>query len=131
MIPSHDERRIHDAVFTLALHRYITSRTPLGERVTDVAAERIYTMACRLGMRPAKDVKVLGFLVDGIYIRPLHIDQVIAAQRRISGGRALRLLDRLSRRFDELSVEQLELPPITSSTIPTERAEHFSIHVPP
>ena len=103
-----ERRRLYDAVYAVALHRYIISRIDVGERVTATAAERIVEFAIQLGMQPTLSVRLHGFQLDSGYVRPLHADMVWSALDRIDRADARHLLRALCRRFEELSVAELE-----------------------
>lgn len=105
---SYERRRVHDAVYCVALHRYVVSRVAGGERVTELAACSIVRMARELGMRPAPNLQLHGFRLSHGFVRPLPADDVYDGLQRIDRYGARSLLRRLCARFEDLSVVELE-----------------------
>lgn len=103
-----DASTVHDAVYALAVQRYLLARRAQGERVTEAAAARIADLAATLGLQPARDVRALGFGLDGTYLRPLQVEQILTALKLVRYCGRTRQLQSLCARFIDLSVGQLE-----------------------
>ena len=61
---------IDDAVFALALRRYLYQRACWGERVTVYAALQVVELARSMGMEPSVQVADAGFEVVGMIVDP-------------------------------------------------------------
>lgn len=97
-----------DAVYAVVLHRYVMSRFRSGEHVSDVAAARITMIANRMGLRPARDVRLLGFKLKDHCVRPLPPDDLHIALSRIRKRGAIASLRRLCRQIEGRTVVELE-----------------------
>ena len=70
-----------DAVFIVALQRYIIACAQHGEQVSDLAVAQMVQCARALGMAPDPRLRVLGFSLRGAVVRSVNRDILLAALR--------------------------------------------------
>lgn len=99
---------IDDAIFTVALQRYLIARQQHGEQATDVAVARLVETARRMGLSPAYDVRLLGFQVSGSVVHPPPHETLLAALKLVRRHNREHIVHGLCERYLPLSVEQLE-----------------------
>ena len=99
---------VDDAVYSVALQRYILARLRLGEQVSELAAARIADLARDLGLSPSPHLKDLGFRLSGTRVRPLYQDTLIEALRLVRRHRRVQDVHALCNQFVQRSVAELE-----------------------
>ena len=99
---------VDDAVFALALQRYVFVRARWGEQLTQVAILHVISLARRMGLTPKAQVEAIGFQVVGTVIRPMHRDSLIAAIRLVRTHERVTVVYSLYAQFGHLTVNQLE-----------------------
>ena len=88
-----DDAAVHDAILTLALHRYAVDRVEAGQQLRLRTVVHIAALARLRGLRPTSDVLLLGFELDGTVVQPLAEDVLHALEERIQDRGAADHLD--------------------------------------
>ena len=92
--------RIHSAILAVALNQYVLNRAKRRERVTDVAAERIATIARReFKLSVECDPRLHGFTLDGNIVQPLSPTFALAVVRLVDESDVMHMVHRLYNRF--------------------------------
>lgn len=99
---------IDDAIFTVALQRYLITRLQHGEQATELAVVRLVETARRMGLAPAYDVRLLGFRFTGDVVHPPSQEKLLAALKLVRRHHREQAVQSLCERSLHLSVEQLE-----------------------
>ena len=99
---------VDDAVFALALQRYILIRSRWGDQVTELAAAQVSELAREIGLVPSSRLAALGFRVDGTCVHPLERKALVSAIRLVKEHGRAAVVETLYSQCEPLTVGQLE-----------------------
>ena len=97
-----------EAAFAIALHRYVTLRGRQGERVTQLAAEKILALLVLSGCHLTGNLRELGFRICEGNIRPLGAGRLAFTLRQLDEVAGAAWVDPIVQAVRSLRVRDLE-----------------------
>ena len=102
------QRDEDDAIFIVALQRYMITRAQHGEQVSELAAMQLAARARDMGLAPDPRLANLGFSLVGTFVGPAHRDTLLAALRVVRRSDLASEVQRLCGTCLHVSVKALE-----------------------